>query len=258
MSASRPLWTPPDEHVQNSHLTHYLDWLNIRRGIKFSDYHALWSWSVEHPEAFWTSVWQYFDVASSAPYDKVLSGAMPNARWFAGSRLNYAAHVFRRADAGRPALLFQSEHVPLTEISWAELEAETAALAHHLRQAGVRRGDRVVAYLPNVPAATVGFLAAAALGAVWSSCSPDFGVGGVVDRFQQIEPKVLIAVDGYRYGGKAFDKRAAVRALREALPTLTETILLPYLDPEATLDGTTPWAEATATRTPLVFADVPF
>ncbi len=162
---------------------------------------------------------------------------MPGARWFGGATISYAEHAFRNASADRPAILFQSESEPLTQIGWSELEQQVAAIAAALRNMGVTRGDRVVAYLPNIPQAVVAFLACASLGAIWSSCSPDFGSSSVVDRFQQIEPKVLIAVDGYRYGGKAFDRRGTVAELQQALPTLQRTVLVPYLDPSATADG---------------------
>ena len=158
---------------------------------------------------------------------------MPGARWFPDTRLNYAEHVFAGKDDAETAILHASELRELDELSWGELRAQVAACAAALRGLGVERGDRVVAYLPNIPEAIVAFLASASIGAVWSSCSPDFGPASVVDRFAQIEPKVLFAVDGYRYGGKDFDRRETIAALQEAMPSLDRTVVLPYLDPDA-------------------------
>src|SRR5262245_38630967 len=215
------LWQPPDALKRSSRLWAYMRWLEERKGLRFDGYAAVWDWSVAHVEQFWESIWEFFDLQASAPYTRVLAERrMPGAEWFSGAQLNYAEHVFRNATSERPAIVFQSELQPLIEISWAELERQVAAIAAALRAMGVGRGDRVVAYLPNIPAAAIAFLACASLGAVWSSCSPDMGSASVVDRFKQIEPKVLFAVDGYRYGGKPFDRRAVVAELQQAMPTL--------------------------------------
>ncbi len=262
-AAPRLLWTPPEELRATSNMRAYMDWLNSTRGLSLRSYDELWRWSVDELEAFWASLWDYFQIQSSTPYSAVLSGReMPGARWFEGATLNYAEHVFRNATPDHPALLFQSESTPLTEVSWAELEAQVAAVAATLRGLGVGRGDRVVGYIPNIPQALVAFLAAASLGAIWSSCSPDFGSPSVIDRFKQIEPKVLVAIDGYRYGGKPFDRRAAVAEIQAALPSLEATIFVPYLDPDAAPAGLSgrivPWAEALATPGELRFERVPF
>ena len=169
---------------------------------------TLWSWSVEDVEGFWASIWDFFEVQADGGYDRVLgSREMPGAEWFAGARLNYAEHVFAGKEDAEPAILHASELRELDQLSWGELRAQVAAVAAGLHELGVERGDRVVAYVPNIPEAIVAFLASASIGAVWSSCSPDFGPASVIDRFAQIEPKVLFAVDGYRYGGKDFDRR---------------------------------------------------
>ena len=261
--APRLLWTPPAAFQDASKLKAYLIWLNATRGLSFQTYTELWRWSVDHLEAFWASLWDYFKLESPTPYHTVLSShTMPGARWFEGATLNYAAYIFRNATTAHPALLFQSETQPLTPVSWAELAAQTAAVAAALRTLGVGPGDRVVGYLPNMPQALVAFLATASLGAIWSSCSPDFGSPSVLDRFKQIEPKVLIAVDGYRYGGKAHDRHAAVAEIQAALPTLVATIFVPYLDPTASATGLRApiltWAEALATPGALRFEQVPF
>jgi acetoacetyl-CoA synthetase len=213
-------------------MTRYIRWLDAERGLAFEDYSSLWQWSVTEIEAFWTSIWDFFDVgALASPYSAVLpERVMPGARWFEGAELNYAEHLFRDKDEAEVAVLHASEVRELDELRWGELREAVARAAAGLRDLGVERGDRVVAYLPNIPEALTGFLASASLGAVWSSCSPDFGAGSVIDRFAQIEPKVLLAADGYRYGGKDFDRRDVLAALQARLPTLARTVVLPYLD----------------------------
>jgi acetoacetyl-CoA synthetase len=241
----------------------YMDWLYEQKQLLFKTYDELWSWSVEHPADFWESVWQYFKVKSHTPYRRVLSDdSMPNAQWFVGSTLNYAEHIFRNYTDEHPAIIFQSERQGMTEISWADLREQVAAMQAYLKSLGVERGDRVVAFLPNIPEATVAFLATCSLGAVWSSTSPDFGANSVIDRFQQIEPKVLIAVDGYQYGGKAYDKLDVVAELQQKLPTVERVIVLPYLNQNIDLDNiknSVLWAEATANASAdLHFEAVPF
>jgi acetoacetyl-CoA synthetase len=230
------LWEPSAELVERARMTEYMRWLEAERGLRFDGYHDLWRWSVDELEAFWDSIWDFFGVQADGDRGAVLSDhSMPGARWFPGTMLNYAEHVF----AGKPdddvALLHASELRELSELSWGDLRAQVAAVAAGLRGLGVAPGDRVVAYLPNAPEAIVGFLATASIGAVWSSCSPDFGPASVIDRFAQIEPKVLLAVDGYRYGGKDFDRRGVIAELQEAMPTLERTVVLPYLDPDPDL-----------------------
>lgn len=259
----RRLWRPSPSFIRNSRLQHYLDWLAGNKGLQFENYEAAWAWSVEDPPAFWESVWQYFGVKSHGPYQSILSGGpMPGARWFEGSTLNYAEHIFRRKSTGRPAILFRSERHPLQAVSWQELEQAVAGMAAFLKSVGVEKGDRVVAFLPNIPEATIAFLAACSIGAVWSSCSPDFGVNSVVDRFQQIEPKVLFAVDGYQYGGKPFDKMEVVQELCRQLPTLEKVVLLPYLNENSSaeqLPNGINWQEAVETPAgALPFEPLPF
>ena len=205
-------------------------------GIETDGYHDLWRWSVENLEEFWGSIWEHFGVRASAPYERVLgSRTMPGAEWFSGARLNFAEHVFRDRDPGAVAVRHASELRPLAETSWGELEEDTRRVAAALRASGVGPGDRVVAYVPNIVEAVVAFLACAGIGAIWSSCSPDFGARSVVDRFAQIEPRVLFAVDGYRYGGRDHDRLEVVRGLQDALPTLERTIVLGYLEAEPEL-----------------------
>jgi acetoacetyl-CoA synthetase len=244
VSAPPILWTPSPERIERAALTHYRRWLEERLGRSFGSYEELWRWSVEDVEGFWRSVWDRFDVQADGSPERVLgSRAMPGAAWFPDVRLNYAEHVFRGKRDADVAIRHASELRPLAQMTWGELRTLTARIAAGLRAQGVGRGDRVVAYLPNVPEAVAAFLACASIGAVWSSCSPDFGARSVVDRFAQIEPKVLLAVDGYRYNGRDFDRRAVVDGLRAEMPTLAATILLPYLDAGATLEGAIDWED---------------
>jgi acetoacetyl-CoA synthetase len=257
------LWEPSHEFKQQSNIAQYMRWLVDRRGLHFDNYHALWEWSVTNLEAFWGSIWDFFEVWASRPYTTVLAERrMPGAQWFAGAELSYAEHIFRHASAAHPAIIFQSERHAVTEISWAELRARVAAAARGLRRLGVGRGDRVVAYIPNIPQAVIAFLACASLGAIWSSCSPDFGTNSVIDRFAQIEPKVLFAVDGYSYNGKPFDRRGAVAELQRSLPTLEHTVLVPYLDEQAGTEGLSRalrWDELLAGEpAELTFEQLPF
>jgi acetoacetyl-CoA synthetase len=224
------LWQPAEAFKARSTMTAYMRWLDEHNGLHFEVYQELWRWSVENLESFWTSIVEFFDVQFQRPSSRVLADeTMPGARWFEDAQINYAQNVFRQASNDRPALMYAAESRPLTELSWAELQTQVASLARGLRSIGVGPGDRVVAYMPNMPETVVAFLAAASIGAIWSSCSPDFGVNAVLDRFAQIEPKVLFAVDGYTYGGKPFPRLDTVRELQARLPTLTTTVLVPYL-----------------------------
>jgi acetoacetyl-CoA synthetase len=264
MTVPAVLWRPSPERIERAELTRYTRWLEQTRGLDLPDYESLWEWSTTDLEGFWASVWERYDVRASAPYERVLGArAMPGAEWFPGARLNYAEHVLRpRADEA-VAIRHASELRPLATMTQGELRAEVARIAGGLRSLGVGPGDRVVAYLPNIPEAVAAVLACASIGAIWSSCSPDFGARSVIDRFAQIEPKVLLAVDGYRYGGKDFDRLGAVQELLAALPTVEHTVLLGYLDPGPPLTGlgaAIGWEELRrrGEEAPPVFEQVPF
>ncbi|KYD30420.1 Acetoacetyl-CoA synthetase [Parageobacillus toebii] len=255
------LWTPTEEHIQRSNIKRYMNWLKEKKGLSFETHRQLWNWSVEQLEEFWESVWEYCEVKSATPYRCVLEERkMPGAKWFPGATLNYAEHVFRNERSDRPALLFRSERVPYREVTWQELKEKTAAVASALKKIGVKPGDRVVAYMPNIPETVIAFLACASIGAIWSSCSPDFGANSVIDRFRQIEPVVLFAIDGCQYNGKEFDKRPVVDELREKLPSLKKTILLPYLreDVQAPDDSVLLWDEIIREKAELSYEYVPF
>ena len=258
------LWRPSEQRIERANVTRFARWVEETRGLELLDYDALWRWSVNDLDGFWGAIWEYFDVRSTTPPGAVLaSRRMPGAVWFPGTRLNYAEHVFRGHDPDAVAIHHASESRALTTLSWAELAERTVRIATGLRELGVREGDRVAAYLPNIPEAVAGFLACASIGAIWSSCSPDFGTRSVVDRFSQIEPKVLLAVDGYRYGGRDFDRLEALAALQTALPTLERIAVLGYLDPSPVLGSlreAIAWdeLEAGGTGNELSFAQVPF
>jgi acetoacetyl-CoA synthetase len=234
------LWEPSERSVSRARITGYLAWLGRHLGREFSRYDQLWQWSVTSPEEFWQSVWDYFEVLGNRGDGPVLSGGeMPDAHWFTGATLNYARNALRsaRSHPQATAVVFRSENGISRTLSYAELGHETARVADGLRALGVSRGDRVAAYAPNIPEALTGLLATASLGAIWSSCSPDFGARSVTDRLAQISPKVLIAVDGYRYNGKPFDRRQQVSEIIAALPSLEAVIMVPYLGAASSTTG---------------------
>jgi acetoacetyl-CoA synthetase len=262
--APEKLWEPSPELVEASRMREYMRWLERERGQAFGSYEELWRWSVEDLEGFWTSIWEFFEVRADGERAVALaSREMPGAEWFPGTSLNYAEHVFAGKEDSATAILHASELRELDEIDWGELRRMVAEVAGGLRSLGVGPGDRVVAYLPNVPEAIVACLATVSIGAIWSSCSPDFGPASVIDRFAQIEPKVLFAVDGYSYGGKHFDRRAVLGQLQDAMPTLEHTVVLPYLDAGADLSALASaiaWEELAAAGSgqELRFERVPF
>ncbi len=256
------LWSPPDDAVETTEMGRFLRYVRDHHGVGARDYHELWRWSVEDLEGCWTAVWDFFDVIAHEPYEQVLADPkMPAPSWFPGARLNYAEHALRRR-GDRIAVVARSDTRPGTdELTSDELADRVARAAAGLRRLGVGEGDRVAAYLPNVPEALVGLLACASLGAIWSSCAPEFGTQSVVDRVRQIEPKVLLTVDGYRYGDKSVDRRAEVAEIRAALPGLESTVVLPYLRDEvdaAAFPDVVTWDELTSEREELTFAAVPF
>src|SRR5216684_3563035 len=256
------LWEPSEELKRQANTTHYMQWLEQEKGLSFHSRDELWQWSVDNLEDFWASIAEYFHVKFSQPYTAVLTERkMPGAEWFPGARLNFAEHVFRNATSDRPALLFRSERHELVEVSWSELRQKVGAVARALRAMGVQQGDRVVAYMPNIPETLIAFLACASMGAVWSSCSPDFGTSSVIDRFKQIEPKVLFAVDGYQYGGKPFDQLPIVAELQQLLPGLQKTVLVPSLKKDAGTEGlrnTVFWQDVLQGNDELLFEHVSF
>ncbi len=251
----KKLWEPDSHTKAQANLTRYLAWLQ-QTGVVHRDYQSLWKWSVEHSDEFWTSLLSYFNVQFDGSFQNVVTGAMPRTQWFEGIHLSFAEHVFRNATQEHPALLYGSESTPLQSMTWHELQSQVAAFAAFLRAEGVGVGDRVVGYLPCIPEATVAFLAANALGAVWSSCSPDFGTQSVIERFQQIEPKVLVAVSSYRYNGKEHDKSDVVSDVASAIPSIKRVVVI---GDKAQVRGSARWDHAISDRhAPLSFTRVPF
>src|SRR5919109_4069097 len=238
MPEGQLLWTPSDPDAS--------EMARLMRARDFSDYHELWRWSVDDLEGFWGALWDWFEIDS--PHERVLgSSEMPGAEWFPGASLNYAEHLFGAARPGEVAIVHASESQPLAELRWEELADQVARCEAGLRRLGAARGHRVAAYMPNVPETVVAFLACASIGAVWASCAPEFGTPTVVDRFKQIEPRVLIATEGYRYGGKDFDRRERVAEIVAAIPSPEHTVLVP-----------SGWDELLSEPAKLAFEQLPF
>lgn len=264
MAHSPILWHPSPDFQANSHLRAFEKWLKQHKNLVFSDYHDLWQWSTEEVGPFWEAIWQYFGIQAHTPYKEVLQGDhMPGYRWFEGATLNYAEHIFRQADEKRPALIALAEGKEIRHVSWEELRTQVRAFQQFLMDRGIGKGDRVAAYLPNIPEAIVAFLAVNALGAVWSCCSPDFGVSTVIDRFSQIEPQLLLATDGYTYNGKAFDRREALKEIIHHIRPAAGTVLLPYegLGPRPLIPGCLLWdqvLEGYGGEGSVAFTPVPF
>ncbi|MFN8027904.1 MAG: acetoacetate--CoA ligase [Acidimicrobiia bacterium] len=251
------LWSPPPDVRANSRIGQFLDWLEVERGLTFDDYEPLWQWSVDDLDGFWSAFTEWAGIRwHQRPRTALGRRAMPGAEWFPGATLNYAEHALAAA-AKRPddlAIVARSQTRDEVQLTWAELAGQVARCRAGLVRLGVQRGDRVAAYLPNIPETVVAFLAVASLGAIWSSCAPEFGVRSVVDRFAQIEPVVLLAVDGYRYGTKLIDRRDEVAEVEAALPTLRHTVHVPY----AGLDARDDWQQLLAAPGDLAFDAVPF
>ena len=255
------LWQPTAESVRGTRIAAFAEWVTQRRGLSFgqpADYDALWRWSVEHLDQFWGDLARWTGVLD-VPDDRVLTRReMPGAEWFPGTTVNYAEQVFRQSTPDHPAVIATAEDTEPVELSWEELRGQVGAFAATLRGLGVGPGDRVAGYLPNVPEAVVAFLGAAAVGAVWSACAPDFGTRAVLDRFAQIEPTVLVAVDGYRFNGKDYDRRDVVAELRAAMPSVRTTITVPRLFPAELPPDTLAWAEAVREEQEPEFASLAF
>ena len=238
------LWEPDQQTVHDARISHFMRWLEDRHVLRPGRYEDLWRWSVSDPGAFWAAVWNYFDVLGDRGPGPVLTGGvMPDVQWFTGATLNYARNALRTAwtDPGRTAIIFDSERAKGGSLSYSELASEVARVARGLRILGVGRGDRVAALLPNVPEAVIGLLAAASLGAIWSSCSPDFGARSVIDRFAQIEPKVLIACDGYVYNGKEYARAEMTDDVVAALPGPPAVVTVNLIGQAQSRPGATPW-----------------
>jgi acetoacetyl-CoA synthetase len=255
------LWTPSPAQAAASRLADYQRWLADTHGLRFDDYQALWQWSVDALDAFWDSIWDFFEVHAEGGRTPVLGArAMPGAQWYPNARLNYAEHVFRNATSERPAIVARDE-AGTRELSWEALQAQVGALAARLRAQGVRSGDRVASYLPNHPETVVAFLACASIGAIWSSCAPDMGPSVVLDRLRQIQPRLLLASDSYRYNGKVHDRAGVVTEILRELPCIEAVVHLPGpLAAQRAVDwrDRLSWDDALREPAPLAFERVPF
>ena len=257
------LWEPDDKTIRAARVTRFMNWLQARGTTHPRDYQDLWQWSVARPGEFWSAVWDYFDVLGDRGDGPALAGeVMPDVRWFEGATLNYARNALRTAwtDPDRTALIYDSERARAGSISYGELAREVARVARGLRALGVGRGDRVAALLPNVPEAVIGLLAAASLGAIWSSCSPDFGARSVIDRFAQIEPKVLIACDGYGYNGREFSRSQMLDQVLTALPGPPAVVMVNLIGEPGPAPGVLGWDDlgTEGTQHEQEFEEVPF
>ncbi|GGN58373.1 acetoacetate-CoA ligase [Streptomyces albiflavescens] len=260
------LWTPGPRELEDSNVALFMEWLEETRGLRFPDYAELWRWSSTDLAGFWSAVWEYYGLDAVTGYDEVLADAtMPGARWFTGARLNFAERCLAQATDERPALVSVTEGGEPVEMSWDRLRREVAVVSAALRRMGVRPGDRVAGYLTNLPQAVVALLATAAIGAVWTACSPDFGTPSVLARLRQARPTVLIAADGYRYGGREHDRRSTITELLDGLPTVrhllaVDNVFPPQTDAWSVRSGVTvhAWSALPPTNRAPDFADVPF
>jgi len=255
------LWTPPADARAGCRVGRFMDWLAAERGRGFESFADLHRWSVTDLEGFWGAVWDYFEIQAAAPYERVLgSDAMPGAVWFPGARLNYAQHmVGRDEDLDEIAVIARSQSRDPRELTWGELREQVARARAGLQRLGVQPGDRVVAYMPNIPETLIAFLGAASLGAVWATCPPEFGPRSVLDRLGQLAPTVLLATAGYRWGDRHVDRREQVAAVRAGLPSLQHVVHVPYAGgPDDALPETTSWDDLVAEAGPLEFEPVPF
>jgi acetoacetyl-CoA synthetase len=261
VSTGHLMWTPPADARDTSQLGRFLHWLERERGVVLRDYDALFRWSVDDLEGFWAAIWDFFEVRARTPYERVLSErVMPGARWFEGARLNYAEHaVGTDADTDRVAVLGRSQTRDPVELTFGELRDRVARARAGLEGLGVGPGDRVVAYLPNIPETLVAFLATASLGAIWATCAPEFGARAVIDRFGLVEPTVLLAVAGYGYGARHVDRRAEVATIRAELPTLRHVVHVPYArGADDALPDAANWDDLLAQPAELRFDPLPF
>lgn len=257
-----PLWSPSPARIADANITRFMARVNANHQLALNDYASLHTWSVEQREAFWTEVWRFCGVRGTRDWTSVLENrdAMPGAKWFPGARLNFAENLLSRDDA-TPALIFTNERGARTELSYQQLRAEVARVASGLKACGVVAGDRVAGFMPNLPEAVIAMLAAASIGAVWSSCSPDFGVAGVFDRFGQIQPRVLFAADGYFYAGKTLDSLVTVKEIVDRIPSIQQVVIVSYADPRRTsfgLESAKAFKDFGDASAQLTFASLPF
>jgi acetoacetyl-CoA synthetase len=232
-----PLWRPSQERIQGANITRFINVVSNKYGLALNDYSGLYDWSISHRKEFWASIWDFGGIIASQPYEEVLqdSPSMIGAKWFQGARLNFAQNLLRYRD-DHVAMVFKGEGQPTVRMTYAQLYAEVAGMARALRETGVSQGDRVAGYVPNMIQTVVAMLATTSIGAIWSSCSPDFGIKGVLDRFGQIEPKVLFTANGYFYNGKAHDSLDRISGILKELPSIEKVVVIPYTQQRAAIE----------------------
>ena len=232
------LWKPAEEQIKKTNMYRFMNFINETYNQNFNEYASLYNWSIENISDFWAAFWEFAGIIHSKPYDQVLDDAakMPGAHWFPGAQLNFAENLLRYRD-DRVALIFKGEGRASTRMTYSELYDEVARVAKSLKQLGIQSGDRVVGFMPNMPEAGVAMLAATSLGATWSSCSPDFGIKGVLDRFGQIKPRVLFTANGYAFKGKKIDSLERISNILKQLPSIEKVVVVPYTEQEADISG---------------------
>jgi acetoacetyl-CoA synthetase len=233
-----PLWTPSEDRIKQANMTRFMEFVNQKFGEGFTSYEDLYQWSIDNIPDFWAAMWEFGEIKASQNYDVVVDdlNKMPGAQWFMGAKLNFAENLLRYRD-DRIALIFKGEAQDSVRITYAELYDRVARLAKGLRETGVAAGDRVAGFMPNMMETVIAMLAATSVGATWSSCSPDFGIKGVLDRFGQIEPKVLFTANGYSYNGKPFDSLGRIADILKQLPTIQKVVVVPYTEREPDMSG---------------------
>ena len=258
LDSNTPIWNPNEQQIKGSNLTLYIRWLNEEKNLDFDNYHDLWEWSVDKIEIFWLSICEFFNIEFDKFSGSVLDGNdMPQAKWFPDSSINYAKYILRTRN-DTPAIISYSETRDKEILTYNQLFEEVARVANGLKALGVSKSDRVVAYLPNIPEAIIAFLATASIGAIWSSCGPEFGTRSVIDRFKQIDPKVLITIDGYIFGGKEYSKIADIEDIISALPNLNHVVMIPYLNISYSKNHVIPWENIRDSKKTLDFEVVDF
>ncbi|MBD3179685.1 MAG: acetoacetate--CoA ligase [Candidatus Latescibacteria bacterium] len=259
---SRMMWKPSSERIAESNMYNFMQYINRRHNQEFEEYHQLWKWSVDNIPRLWESLWDYLDIIHSAPYREILTGEdrMPGAEWFPGARLNFAENLLRYRD-DRPAIIARAEDGSTREITYRQLYRRVAELAGAMREMGVEEGDRVVGFMPNIPETIIAMLASASIGALWSSCSPDFGIQGVLDRFGQIEPKLIFTADGYTYKGKKFNSLDEIAGILKKLGSIERVVVVPYIGEDPDLSGIEKgilWNDFISDNTEVEFRQLPF
>jgi len=235
---NNPLWTPSQKQIDRSQMTKFIKYVNLSHHLSLKNYDDLYSWSIQDIPSFWESVWEFCEVKYSTPYSEIIddTSKMPGAKWFTGSQLNYAENLLRFKDS-KPAIIFKGENQNPSILTYHDLNEEVKKVAYALRNMGIVKGDRVAGFIPNMPEAVIAMLASASIGAIWSSSSPDFGIKGVLDRFAQIEPKVLFAADGYFYNGKRFNSLDKLEGILKALPSIENVVIVPYTRHQADISS---------------------